>query len=204
MTSMKLVCTNVGGNLHDVARMVNKMDLANNLIQVHPVTGLSSVVLFRVPEDWQVENGWPVRPTAEPELAPVYHMNGAKPAPVPIGPPPFKTRLLPASCFEIGQYVLACNVNTADPRSGFAVGIVSGVHKGASSDNPSLDWPCLTLEGMAERKYTYAMQVNREQGAHIKDGFLDLLKRYHAGQQRILDSTIEDILNWRPDSNEPA
>lgn len=212
MTSMKLVCTNVGGNLHDVARMVNKMDLANNLIQVHPVTGMSSVVLFRVPEDWQVENGWPVRPTAEPQPAPVYHIEAAKPPPRPIGPPPFTTRLLPASCFTPGQYVLACNVNTADPRSGFAIGIVDGVFGvGDTTAVPNTDWPSLTLEGMCERKYTFAMQVNREQGAHIKTEFLELLKRFHAVNPNgggplhpITDSVIGDILNWRPDSNEPA
>ena len=55
----KLVSMNMSGNLHDVARYVNHFGLSDFFVQAES-TGGNSVVLFRLPIDWQTDSRGPL------------------------------------------------------------------------------------------------------------------------------------------------
>lgn len=56
----KLVSLNLNGNLHDVAHYVTKFGLSDFFVQAQS-SGSTSVVLFRLPIDWPVDNFGPVK-----------------------------------------------------------------------------------------------------------------------------------------------
>lgn len=55
----KIVSTNVGGNLHDVARYVTKFGLSDFFVTASSC-GSNSTVLFRLPIDWPVDQRGPL------------------------------------------------------------------------------------------------------------------------------------------------
>lgn len=56
----KLVSLNLSGNLHDVARYVTQFGLSDFFMQAE-CSGYSSVVLFRLPIDWPVNEYGPAK-----------------------------------------------------------------------------------------------------------------------------------------------
>lgn len=51
---MKLISENVSGNLHDACRWVNRGGLAEFVIHLESVSGLNSIVVLRVPDDFDL------------------------------------------------------------------------------------------------------------------------------------------------------
>lgn len=54
----KLISETVSGNLHQACEYVNKGKLADHVIHMDCVNGLTSIIVFRVPDDFDMQAHW--------------------------------------------------------------------------------------------------------------------------------------------------